>query len=208
MISQETQPELPIEATDSTKKKEGEKKPKKDKKKKELGSRGIETMFRTTMSSHLQLSNMADNKANLMISINSIIVSIIISSFAKNMETMPHLIVPTCLLTLLCLLTITFALLATRPRIKSAQTPAEFTSERKPDLLFFGDFVQLTNESYREGVKEIMRNPDRLYDTMIDNIYVHGKVLEKKYKMLKISYNLFLFGFPVVVICYVIALWF
>ena len=209
MLPEEDQPELPQQSGKDTKKKDGDKpkKDKKDKKKKKEGSRGIETMFRTTMSSHLQLSSMADNKANLMISINSIIVSIIISSFLKNMDDMPHLLIPTSLLTALCLLTITFALLATRPRIRSRRDTTGLADDTKVDLLFFGDFSQLTPDAYKAGVKTLMDNPDLLYDTMTDNIYQQGQVLERKYKLLKISYNLFLFGFPLVVIGYVVALW-
>lgn len=205
----EHQPELPLHAGPTAKKKDGDtlKKDKKDKKKKKEGSRGIETMFRTTMSSHLQLSSMADNKANLMISINSIIVSIIISSFLKNMDDMPNLLIPTGLLTSLCLLTITFALLATRPRIRSRRDTAGLTDDTKVDLLFFGSFSQLTPDAYKTGVKTLMADPNLLYDTMIDNLYQQGQVLERKYKLLKISYNLFLFGFPLVVISYVVALW-
>jgi len=208
MLPEEDQPELPANSGKDTKKKDGEtpKKDKKDKKKKKEGSRGIETMFRTTMSSHLQLSNMADNKANLMISINSIIVSIIISSFLRNMDDMPHLLIPTGLLTALCLLTITFALLSTRPRIKSHRDNTGLTDDMKVDLLFFGSFSQLSPDAYKTGVKGIMESPDLLYDTMIDNLYQQGQVLERKYKLLKITYNLFLFGFPLVVICYVVAL--
>ncbi len=207
MLPAEPQPELPTNSGQDTKKKDGEK-PKKDKKKKKKkeGSRGIETMFRTTMSSHLQLSSMADNKANLMISINSIIVSIIISSFLRNMDDMPHLLIPTGLLTALCLLTITFAVLSTRPRIKSQRDNTGLIADTKVDLLFFGSFSQLTPEAYKTGVKGIMESPDLLYDTMIDNLYQQGQVLERKYKLLKITYNLFLFGFPLVVVCYVIAL--
>lgn len=182
-------------------------KPKKEKskKKKDKGSRGIETMFRTTMSSHLQLSSMADNKANLMISINSIIVSIIISSFLKNLEEMPQFLIPTILLTALCLVTITFALLSTRPRIKPRPDKQETVRERKVDLLFFGDFMQLTPDAYKTGIKEILANNELLYDSMIDNIYAQGRVLEKKFRLLKIAYNLFMIGFPIVVLCYAIA---
>ncbi|QJW90142.1 metal-dependent phosphohydrolase [Spirosoma taeanense] len=205
-LPEEMQPE-PLLNADQDTKTDGGKKPKKDKKRKESGSRGIETMFRTTMSSHLQLSSMADSKANLMISINSIIVSILISSFLKNMNEMPQLLLPTCLLTALCLLTITFALLSTRPRITSHQNTADPAQDRTIDLLFFGDFTRLTADAYRTGVKDVMNNPERLYDTMIDNLYLQGKVLEQKYKLLKISYNLFLFGFPLVVILYIAALW-
>ena len=163
-------------------------------------SKGIETMFRTTMASHLQLSVMADSKANLMISINAIIASIMISSFVRKFEEEPHLIVPSILLTLVCVFTIVFAVLSTRPNIKKKSV-----SEDKLDYLFFGDFVQLSPETYKKSVRGIMYNPDELYNSMINNIYLQGKVLAKKYRLLKISYTIFMVGFAVVLLTYALA---
>lgn len=162
--------------------------------------KGIETMFRTTMASHLQLSVMADSKANLMISINAIIASIMISSFVRKFEEVPHLIIPSILLTLVCVFTIVFAVLSTRPNIKK-----KAVSENKLDYLFFGDFVQLTPDTYKNGIRSIMYNNDQLYNSMIDNIYMQGKVLAKKYRLLKISYTVFMVGFGVVLLSYALA---
>ncbi len=163
-------------------------------------SKGIETMFRTTITNHIQLSVMADSKANLMISINAIIASIMISSFVRKFDEVPHLIAPSILLTLVCVLTIVFAVLSTRPNIKTKFAPGE-----KLDYLFFGDFVHLPADAYKTELRGIMHNPDLLYDSMIDNIFMQGKVLAKKYKLLKIAYTIFMVGFGVVLVSYAIA---
>lgn len=183
---------------------EENKKLKKDlvKEKEQKVSKGIETMFRTTMASHLQLSVMADGKANLMISINAIVASILISTFVRKFEEVPHLMIPSIMLTLVCGLTIIFAVLSTRPNIKKTTVP-----EDKRDLLFFGDFVQLSSETYKNGIRNIMRDHDKLYNSMIDNIYLQGKVLARKYRLLKIAYTIFMVGFAVVLASYAIA-WF
>ena len=182
---------------------EENKKLKKDlvKEKEQKVFKGIETMFRTTMASHLQLSVLADGKANLMISINAIVASILISSFVRRFEEIPHLMIPSIMLTLVCVLTIVFAVLSTRPNIKKSTVP-----EDKRDLLFFGDFVQLDAEKYKDGIRNIMRDPDKLYNSMIDNIYLQGKVLAKKYHLLKIAYTIFMVGFAVVLASYAVAL--
>ncbi|WP_162051923.1 Pycsar system effector family protein [Pontibacter pamirensis] len=183
---------------------EENKKLKKDlvKEKEQKVSKGIETMFRTTMASHLQLSVMADGKANLMISINAIVASILISTFVRKFEEVPHLMIPSIMLTLVCLLTIIFAVLSTRPNIKKTTVP-----EDSRDLLFFGDFVQLSSDTYKNGIRNIMRDHDKLYNSMIDNIYLQGKVLARKYRLLKIAYTIFMVGFAVVLASYAIA-WF
>ncbi|WP_161887881.1 Pycsar system effector family protein [Pontibacter russatus] len=171
-----------------------------EKERAQKAGKGIETMFRTTMASHLQLSVMADSKANLMISINAIIASIMISSFVRKFDEVPHLIIPSILLTLVCVFTIVFAVLSTRPNIKR-RTAGEGTL----DYLFFGDFVQLTPESYKDGIRSIMYKNDDLYNSMISNIYMQGKVLAKKYRLLKISYTIFMVGFVVVLLSYAFA---
>ena len=171
-----------------------------DKEKDQKASKGIETMFRTTMASHLQLSVMADSKANLMISINAIIASIMISSFLRNIHEVPYLIIPSVLLTLVCVFTIVFAVLSTRPNIKTTANPPE-----KTDMLFFGDFVHLSSDTYKQGIRNIMRDHDKLYNSMIDNIYQQGMVLAKKYLLLKLAYTVFMVGFGIVLISYAIA---
>ncbi|CAM3820945.1 Pycsar system effector family protein [Pontibacter korlensis] len=164
--------------------------------------KGVETMFRTTMASHLQLSVIADSKANIMISINAIIASIMISSFIKSFSDVPHLIIPAFFLTVVCIVTTIIAVLATRPNIKKTSS--------KPggiDYLFFGDYTTLSADVYRANMREIMHDSDRLYNSMIDNIYLQGKVLEKKYRLLKLSYTVFVIGLCLVLASYAIA-WF
>jgi hypothetical protein len=168
--------------------------------------RGIETMFRTTMASHLQLSVMADNKANIMISINAIIISFLISSFVNRFNESPDLILPTILLTCVCLFTIIFSLLSTRPTIRMKRNKDTIAAARQTDLLFFGDFANLSAQGYREGIRELMADNDILYNSMTDNIYRQGKVLSRKYRLLKIAYTVFMIGFIVVVIAYICAL--
>lgn len=179
-------------------------KSKKDKKKKE--SRSVETMFRTTLSSHIQLSAMADQKAGLMVSTNSIIISIMVTFLVQEFSDNPKLFIPTGLLVVVCLLTITFALLSTRPSVKSKKHRRDLKKSRV-DLLFFGDYLALSVDEYKLAVKDMIAKEERLHDAMIENIYAQGMVMERKYRLLKISYSIFIIGFPVVLLCYLIVLY-
>lgn len=177
---------------------------KKGKKKKQ--SRSIETMFRTTLSNHIQLSAMADQKAGLMVSTNSIIISIMVTFLVQEFSANPKLLIPTGLMVVVCLLTITFALLSTRPNVKS-RVQRMATEKSTLDLLFFGDYMALSLEEYKEEMKEMMDKDKRLHNAMIENIYAQGKVMERKYRLLKISYSIFIIGFPLVLLCYLIVLY-
>jgi hypothetical protein len=128
-------------------------KPKKEEKKKP--SRSVETMFRTTLSNHIQLSSIADQKAGLMVSTNSIIISIMVTFLVQEFSANPRLFIPTGLMVVVCLLTITFALLSTRPNVKS-RTQRMATEKSSMDLLFFGDYMALSLEEYKAAMKEMM----------------------------------------------------
>lgn len=168
--------------------------------------RGIETMFRITSKNHLTLSAMADNKANIMISINSIILSVLVSVLFRKLEDYPHLLFPGLILVLVCLTTIVFAVLATRPNISSGEFARKDIEEKKTNLLFFGNFHNSKLEDYMWGMKEMMKDADYLYGSMIKDIYFLGKVLGKKYKMLRTSYTIFMFGFIISILSFLAAM--
>jgi predicted metal-dependent HD superfamily phosphohydrolase len=168
--------------------------------------RGVETMFRTTAANHLHLSEMADNKANIMISINSIIVSLMVTVLIRKFEEFPNLILPTAILTIVCLITIVFAVLATRPNVSSGLFTREDIQQKKTNLLFFGNFHRMSLKDYEWGMQETMKDSELLYSSMIRDIYFLGKVLGRKYRLLHTSYTVFMFGFVISVLSYAIAL--
>ncbi len=168
--------------------------------------RGIETMFRITSQNHITLSEMADSKANIMVSINAIVLSVIISVLFRKLEEFPDLVVPTLMLVSSCLLTIVYAVLATRPNISSGKFTPEDIKKKKTNLLFFGNFHGMELTNYEWGMKEMMKDSDYLYGSIIKDIYFNGKVLARKYKLLRISYSIFMFGFVVSILAFIIAM--
>jgi len=173
--------------------------------KEQIPERGIETMFRTIPKNHLDLSSMADQKANLMISTNSIIISIVVGLLVSKLDTNPHLVIPTLLLIAVCLVAIIFAILATRPKVTSGTFTKEDIEQKKVNLLFFGNFHKARLEDFEWGMKEMMRDREYLYGSMIKDLYFLGKVLGKKYTFLRISYTVFMYGIVVAVMAFVVA---
>lgn len=168
--------------------------------------RGIETMFRTTSTNHIMLSEMADNKANILITINSIILSVVVSVLMRKLEENPRLLIPTLLLVSVCLTTIVFAILATRPNVSTGTFTREDIKNKRTNLLFFGNFFGMRVEDYEWSMKEMMKDSDYLYGSLIKDIYFLGKVLGQKYKHLRIAYTIFMFGFVLSILSFVIAL--
>jgi predicted metal-dependent HD superfamily phosphohydrolase len=183
--------------------------PKPDKKKKKKDdnkpTRGIETLFRVTSRNHVDFSSMADNKANIMISINSIMLSIVFSVLFNKFATDPNLIPPTIILTLVSTATIIFAILATRPNLTAGVFTRDDIKKRRTNLLFFGNFYKMPLSDYEWGIKELMNDREFLYGSMIRDIYFLGKVLGKKYLYLRISYTIFMYGLVISVMAFAIA---
>jgi predicted metal-dependent HD superfamily phosphohydrolase len=167
----------------------------KKKNKDSKSDRGVETMFRTTSANHLRLSEIADSKANIMISVNSIMVSILVSILPRRIEENPHLMMPTALFLTTSVLTIVFAILATRPNVTQGTFSHEDIQQKKGNLLFFGNFHRMSLGEYEWGVQELMQDSSYLYGTMTRDIYYLGLVLAKKYKLLHVAYTIFMFGF-------------
>lgn len=171
-------------------------------------ARGIATMFRTTSHNHSKLSAIADNKANIMITISSINISFIVSLLLRRFEQFPNLVLPTVILTLVSLLSIISAVLVTRPLISSGMFSREDILHKRTNLLFFGNFHHMPLDEYEWGMKQLMKSSDLLYSNLIHDIYSIGKMLGSKYRMLRICYSIFMYGIILSILSYAIALLF
>ena len=165
----------------------------KDQKQKKAGSnRGIETMFRSAYRVQMELTALADNKANMMTSINGIIISIIIAAVAPKLDTNPWLLIPSTVILIGTLVSIVFSILAARPRINTAPITLEDLEHSQGNILFFGNFANLDKYHFTQGMLELMSDRDVLYETMIHNLHDLGLVLKKKFALLMIAYNAFM----------------
>jgi predicted metal-dependent HD superfamily phosphohydrolase len=167
--------------------------------------RGIETMFRLTSKNHFTLSSIADNKASTLISISALIISIIVSVLVRRLQEDPHLIFPTIAILITLMGTIIFAVLSTRPKVTSFTISKEDITQRRGNLLFFGNFINMPVEDYEWGMQELMKDREYLYNNLIRDIYYLGVVLGKKYRYLRYAYNIFMYGLVISVILYIVA---
>ena len=167
--------------------------------------RGIETMFRNTIRTHVEFSGLADHKANIMISINTLILTAIVAVMVRKLDTNPHLIIPTAILGTVSLITLVLAVLVTRPKITSGTFTHEDIKEKRANLLFFGNFFKMDLKEFEWGMNEMMNNKDYLYGSMTKDFYYLGQVLGQKYRYLRICYNIFMYGIIISVLAFAIA---
>ncbi|MCU0347769.1 MAG: DUF5706 domain-containing protein [Saprospiraceae bacterium] len=167
--------------------------------------RGVETMYRTTYRTHINLSGMADSKANIMLSINAIVISVAIPQLFPRFEQYPQIMVPTILLLVVCVTAMVLAILSTRPKITEGKFTREDIDTRKANLLFFGNFYNMKLDDYHWGMMEMIKDKDFLYTSMTKDLYFLGKVLAKKYKYLSYCYTIFMYGIIGVVLAFTLA---
>ncbi|MHA4811163.1 Pycsar system effector family protein [Flavitalea flava] len=192
------------EKSKEEKSKDDKSKEDKDKKKepKDAG-RGIDTVFRIASNNNQRLSIQADNKAHIMITVNSIIISVLLSLLLRKIEDHQNLAIPSIILLTVNLVTIIFSILATRPHIPEGTFTKADLDEKKVNLLFFGNFYNMSLEDYAEGMWQMMGDRDFLYGSLVRDVYYQGIALGRKFKWLRVSYNVFMFGLIISVIAFV-----
>lgn len=176
-------------------------------KKDSKSDRSVDTLFRVTLNNHTRLSDIADSKANILLSVNAIIISVCLSVLVPKLDTPKnvHLIIPTFLLLLSSVLTIVFAILSTKPNVTKTHFTQEDVAKRKVNLLFFGNFHQMLFDDFHSAMRDLLKDRDYIYDSMIKDLYFLGKVLDRKYKLLSTTYTIFMAGIIISVLAFAYA---
>ena len=164
------------------------------KKKKKGSTRAIETFYRCAYRTQLDLTGLADMKANIMISINGLIITAIIATEGLLTYTQYYLkFLPTALL-IVCIMSLIFAMLSVKPRVSNLHITADDMLTGKSSLLYFNNFIYINEEQYAQAVANTIEDIDDVYCMMSKHIYNLGVVLSRKYFLLRISYSIFLGG--------------
>lgn len=173
----------------------------------ELPERGIETMFRVALRNHITLSDIADTKANILLSVNAIIISMTLSTLIPKLDNPSnhYLITPTIIFVFFTVISIVLSVLATRPNVTEGKFTKEDVANKKVNLLFFGNFHQMQLPDFDWAMSEMMKDRDYLYGSLTKDLYFLGLVLNRKYKLLRITYTVFMIGILVSVVAFAIA---
>lgn len=167
--------------------------------------RGVETLFRVTARKQLDLTSMADSKANLIIGVNTIIISIVISVLGTKLTGDSHLLIPSILIILTNATTIVIAILATRPKIIRMEDHIPGKESTEFNILFFGHFSSMSLENYKETIRKTISKKEDIYDTISRDIYYQGIILTKKYRYIAWAYNIFVVGLIVSILSFIVA---
>ena len=170
---------------------EKKKKDKKDKKAKKEENRGIETMYRVTYQNHVSLSQLADNKANMLLSINGLIISVMIAIVTRT-GAVSWSLAPLMVLITGCMVSLAFAIVAARPRLKRSAVTIDQVRNETANVLFFGQFTSMPLAEFQDSLQVLMKDRRLLYAHLGRQLYHMGESLNGKYRYLQLAYNAFL----------------
>src|SRR5258706_6804565 len=179
--------------------------PKNPKKKK---GKGKETLFRVAYRNQPALIQIADNKANIIISINTMIISSIIAVTGYGVVAdkiafdKAAIVVPITLIILCCLVSVILAIQAARPKL--IRTNRAANQKEKSSLLFFGVISRYSQKEYLDQMNTLLTSDTDIFETMTIDLYNQGIILTRKYRFLSYAYRIFMFGFILSVLMFLV----
>jgi hypothetical protein len=175
--------------------------------KSESPDRGIQTLYRVTLKNHITLSDIADTKANILLSVNAIIISLALSNLIPKLDnpSNDYLIYPTVIFVFFSVVSMVLAVLATRPNVTSGEFTKEDVANKNVNLLFFGNFHKMALSEYEWAIKEMLKDKDYIYNSLTKDLYFLGIVLNRKYSLLRWTYTIFMIGMILSVIAFAIS---
>ena len=184
-----------------------EKKKTKNKLKEESPEKGVQSMFRITLRNHIKLSDIADTKANILLSVNAIIVSLALSNLIPKLDNPNngYLIIPTIIFITFSIVSMILSVLATRPNITSGKFTREDVNEKKVNLLFFGNFHKMSLTEFEWAINEVMKDKEYIYSSLTKDLYFLGLVLNRKYRILRVTYTVFIIGIVATAIAFALC---
>ena len=171
------------------------KKKKKKKKKKELLNKNNISILRTTLRNNTELTNIADNKANVLLSLNALMLTFLVPILLPHLDLVKtyHLQYPLVVLVFTCLITIYLAVLVLRPGKFSGQI-IEVNKNNQLSPFFFGNFDGMKKDAYLEYFDSVLHN-ERLVQKFLSNDFYHlGLRLVEKMKLTRMAFNIFIIG--------------
>lgn len=168
-------------------------------------SKSAQTQFKTALRNHIDLSAIADNKANIMLSVNALIITFAFPLLGKEIAANKVLLLPTIMLLTVCIVSMVFATLATRPIPMKGYSSMESILAKKSNLFFFGNYYRMSFNDYEKGMNATVADDDILDTTIMRDLFFLGKTLGNKYAYLRKCYTIFMYGIIATVIAFVIV---
>ncbi|APQ15886.1 Pycsar system effector family protein [Maribacter hydrothermalis] len=174
----------------------------------ESPQRAIQSLYRIELRNHIKLSDIADTKANILLSVNAIIISLLLANLLPKLDSPSnsYLIYPTVIFILFSIASMIMSVLATRPKVSNSDIVGEDIKKKDTNFLFFGNFHSMELNDFKSKLRDIIKDKESIYDSLSMDLYYLGKVLQEKYRLLRWTYTVFLTGIILSVVAFGFAL--
>lgn len=169
--------------------------------------RGRDTMFKVIYSNQISLTQMADTKANIIIGINTMIISSIVAITGYGMvsgfmsQGSVIFLIPVLMIVLTSLGSVVYAVQATRPKFVNLIAKSGIGS--RSSIFFFGIIASFTQDEYMKEVDRVFDSQEAVYRHMTIDVHNQGVILRRKYNLLSYAYKIFLYGFIASVLAFI-----
>ncbi len=163
-------------------------------------NRSIDTLFRTAYRAQLDMLSLATTKANIMISLNGLLLSVIVILGNQTINYSSDFIVPVAMLLITCAAATVFAILAARPNISRKYFTQEDFDTDHATLLDFEEFTDIDEKEFTDVMMRMLSSRRRVYRNMIAHVYELGTAADKSYRNLFYSYTVFMIGIVLTVV--------
>ncbi len=158
----------------------------------------LDHLLRQTRNNLVSFSQMADTKAQVLLSISSVLLSLSLAKVSDKKFTLSI----TALMIFL-LITIFLALLTVIGKVKIVNHKKHSIHDLDYSPLFFGNYGDVPYDEYAKNFEEVMNDPDKSYEIMVKDIYYAGKyLLQTKYKYIRLAYLYFFAGLILTIVIY------
>lgn len=173
----------------------------------DYSEKAMQTFYTVAQRNHVQLSGIADKKANIVLAVCALVISAVLTGsvkvFKNDFET--YMVLPTVIFLCFMVLTMILSIIVTMPKLSSGTFDKEDAKEYKVNLAFFGNFHKMELEDYEWAVKYMQEDTIEIYKMLTKDLYFLGKVLDKKFRLLNFTYTFLIVGIFISVLSYLIS---
>ncbi|MEM9823695.1 MAG: Pycsar system effector family protein [Bacteroidota bacterium] len=152
-------------------------------------------IFRTTQRNNIDLTALADNKANVLLSLNAFIIAALVPLVITNLDNIvaASLFIPLVILALTCFVTVYISAQVLKPS-DFDNFREQMMPEAKVSPFFFGNFYQMEAKEYFQHIEQSLAEPQLIKAHLTQDLYYVGRRLGQKMELVRLAYNLFIIG--------------
>ena len=164
--------------------------------------------IRTTSRNNIERIKIADQKASVLMSLNAIMITILIPAIIANLDQVVEELyyIPLILIAVTCTTTLYLSAKALQP-ISLDYGKTIYTNSTVPSPFFFGNFFKMNPQEFRAYYQSTVSSREGLAEFVLQDIFHVGRIVSRKYQIIRRAYMIFLNGlFVVIVVCVILVL--